>query len=203
MCQEGDTLNTVRIYLFFIICLLLRKMVFFLDIGGNDPVALNNTLYFEENGWHGLAFEPVPRLTKKWGVRKTECMNIALGDKRCDVEFSECAADMLSGIGIESNSSDIKKYTVHQERLSDVLTTRGIDNVDFVSLDVEGYEMNVLDGIDFDKVQIKCICVENCPVGKALKPNMMLRRFLAERGFQLIARLTIDDVFVNKSCFKL
>ncbi|KAB7887414.1 hypothetical protein [Poseidonibacter ostreae] len=39
-----------------------KKDGFFCDIGGNHPLKINNTLYFEELGWMGIAFEPLPHM---------------------------------------------------------------------------------------------------------------------------------------------
>ena len=54
---------------------------FFLDIGGNDPVSINNTYFFEKNrAWKGLAFEPLAEQREKWkDSRTTECLPFALG----------------------------------------------------------------------------------------------------------------------------
>lgn len=49
-----------------------KKSGFFIDIGANHPEQLSNTLYFEDLGWHGMAFEPQAGLCALWKDRKTE-----------------------------------------------------------------------------------------------------------------------------------
>lgn len=168
----------------------------FLDIGANDPVNGSNSYLLEQHGWTGLAFEPIKHIADSWkGVRSTECINIALGAQEREVTLVELEADKHSFIG--ADSSDGKNTVkVQQRTLADVLKEREISNVDFVSIDVEGYEMNVLKGINFDAVDIKCFCIENNRKG-SMKADDRLRKFLLAKGYHLVARLTIDDVFMK------
>ena len=46
---------------------------FFLDIGGNDPIFINNTYFFEKKGWEGLAFEPLKKYQEKWKEQRPVC----------------------------------------------------------------------------------------------------------------------------------
>ncbi len=70
-----------------------KREGFFIDIGANHPKNLSNTLFFEELGWKGIAFEPQSRLCELWKERKTKCYNYALGDKECEIEFAEIEGD--------------------------------------------------------------------------------------------------------------
>lgn len=187
-----------------------KKEGFFIDIGGNDPVKINNTYYFEKRGWSGLAFEPLQKYQAKWKEeRTTPCLPIALGDAEKDVVFTEMDKDYLSGIK-DVNMEEIKdlladgqvkivnETVVKQKMLKNVLAERNIKNIDFVSLDVEGNELQVLKGIDFKKVTIKCFAIEN---EDNIKTIYKIRRYMTERGYWLIARLGQDDIFVHGKYF--
>lgn len=180
-----------------------RKNGFFLDIGGNDPVKINNSYLFELNGWKGLAFEPIKSLAMKWkDARKTECLNMAIGEEEAEVEFTESEDSVLSGIRDSTikynDDAKIEQYKVKQRKLGNVLAERNITKVDVMFVDVEGYEMHVLKGIDFDKVDISVICLENNEEGDD-RADLEIRRFLIKKGYRLIGRLTIDDLFVKKN----
>lgn len=179
-----------------------KKSGFFIDIGANHPEQLSNTLYFEDLGWHGMAFEPQAGLCALWKDRKTECHNLALGDREGELEFAEYEGD--DGFGVLAGAASVlgkaagKKYMVKQRRLGDVLKEAGVKTVDFISLDVEGYEMNVLLGIDFTEVDILCFLIENNK-GKDGMSNMQIRKFMDENGYDFIGRIVIDDVFVKRT----
>lgn len=177
-----------------------RNSGFFLDIGANDPIKINNTYLLEKRGWKGLAFEPIASLAEKWKeARTTECINIAIGDSEGEVSFAESEDNVYSAVSDVSRGNGLVK--VPQMRLTTILQERGISKVDVAFIDVEGYEMNVLAGIDFDKTDITCFCIENNREG-TLKPSMDLRNFLINKGYRLIGRLTIDDIFIKNDYFK-
>lgn len=177
----------------------------FLDIGANDPIALNNTYLFEKHGWDGLAFEPIASLANKWeGARKTKCYNVAVGDSNGQVQFTESKDDVQSYVGHDADDTNGVSYMVSQICISDFLNNLGITNVDVAFIDVENYEMNVLSGIDFEKTNITCICIENRldePLG-IIKPQMDIRNYIINKGYRLVARLRFDDIFLKENYFE-
>jgi FkbM family methyltransferase len=174
-----------------------KEQGFFLDVGGNHPIYINNTIFFERLGWDGLAFEPSEELVELWKEkRKTPCLQMVLGSVDGEQEFIQYDDNCMSGVSGSVNycGKIEKKYAVKCRRLQDILNERNIKKIDFMSLDVEGYELEVLLGIDFSKVDINCIVVENNREKKKVKK---IRRFLENNGYEIVARLCVDDVFVK------
>lgn len=181
---------------------------FFLEIGANDPIAINNTYLFEKHGWSGMAFEPIASLAKKWeGVRTTKCYNVAVGDRKGKVQFTENKSNYLSHVGVAGDGAKGVKedgsitYEVDQVRLTDFLNEKGIKKVDVAFIDVETYEINVLDGIDFEQTDITCICIESSEE-IVITPRMDIREYIIGKGYRLVARLTYDDIFLKESYFE-
>ena len=146
-----------------------------------------------------MACEPGRKLAERWkDVRKTPCYNVAIGNEETEIEFTEMSAHQLSGIGISDQGG--VSYKVSQRKLANILKEQDIKHIDVMFVDVEGYEMNVLRGIDFESIDITCICIENNRDSDVL-PDMRLRQYLVEKGYTLIGRLTIDDIFVKNEYF--
>lgn len=185
---------------------------FFVDVGANHPILINNTYLLELNGWKGLSIEPQKHLKSLWPqARKTECLQCVIGPENKKVDFIEGENNehVLSGVrGFNKCEDDKKIISMDQIRLSDVFQNKGIIDVDYLSIDVEGYEMNVLRSIDFSKVNIKLIGIENdigfkrFPIfGKKLGSdlgNNGIRKFIINKGYKYIARIACDDFFIKQ-----
>lgn len=184
----------------------------FVDVGGNHPIKGSNTYLLEQNGWTGIAIEPQEKLRKLWPeVRKAECLNYVVGPENKSINFIEGNENEhgLSGVeGYNKCQDTSKKIAVEQKRLTDILTEKNIKHVDYLSIDVEGYEMNVLESIDFSVSDIQLISLENdigfssIPfIGKKIGSelgNNKLRKFLEDKGYKYIARIFCDDFFIKK-----
>lgn len=84
--------------------------------------------------------------------------------------------------------------TVPCYRIDGVLDRAGVSTVDYLSIDVEGAELEVLQGIDFSRVKVNVIGVER----SQRFPDVY--RLLTESGFEYHGLLFFDEIFVNRDC---
>jgi FkbM family methyltransferase len=187
-----------------------RKGGFFLDIGAHDGQSFSNTWFFEKDlGWKGICFEPIPHLFEQLNAcRDCICINACVSGINGDLPFLHVDGcdEMLSGLcgtfnqnkltavlnDIAAFGGDLEVIQVPSVRLDDILAEYGITHVDFLSLDVEGHELEVLKTIDFSQVTIDVITVENDYNDEAI------RDILISNGFILFGRVHVDDIFVRK-----
>ena len=73
---------------------------------------------------------------------------------------------------------------------------RDLTHVDYCSIDVEGSEIKVLQGIDFDYTDIRAISIEN----PSSQPDnfKLVRDFMSDRGYQLVGSLGVDDILTKR-----
>ena len=142
---------------------------FFVDVGCNQPKYNNNTYYFEkQSNLHGIAIDPQTDLADKWIEERpnTTFINSATGDKNGESilfvpEAKEGWEDQLATLdGHQNKNLNCSSYAVKVVKLSSV---QGIpNNTFFMSIDVEGHELETLRGFDFTKSRPSVVTIENC-----------------------------------------
>ena len=156
------------------------KNGFYVDVGAHDGVSINNTLYFEKNNnWNGINIEPIKNVFDK--LVSNRPMNINLNCAVCnndgETEFlcNTGYTEMLSGIKNEFNSrhlyriekenfmfkSTTKIIKVNTKKLETIFDEHSVSHINYLSIDVEGAEFEVIKSINFDKVFIDVIGFEN------------------------------------------
>lgn len=163
-----------------------KKQGFFIDIGAHDGITINNTYYFEKNlDWKGIAIEPIPQIFET--LKKNRKCNCILGgayNKNGKIKFTKIDgySEMLSGISdsydnrhkerinneIKTMGGNIKEIEIDcftLERLIDEnkdipINTVGKKIIDYLSIDTEGSELQILEGINFDKAVFDVIEIE-------------------------------------------
>ena len=137
---------------------------FFIEAGANDGISQSNTYVLERDcGWQGLLVEPVPHLANlAERYRKSEVLRVALGSK--DSEGGEVVLEhdnLRTHVASGQHGNQIKSpVVVPLVSLSSLLREREVSQVDFFSLDVDGYENEVLSGFDYAACSIECLLVE-------------------------------------------
>lgn len=172
---------------------------YYVDIGASDGIELSNTYLLERVGWKGICVEVEEESYKKLLTnRSCLCVNSAVysvADK--ELTFRICKNDrMLSGLENTIDKLRVKDYTtkkVKTETLTQILDRANAPNfIEYLSLDVEGGEYNVLRGIDFDKYTFGLIHLEHNY--KEIN-RMEIRNFLTEKGYIFVAENKWDDIY--------
>ena len=174
----------------------------FVDIGCNDPVRFNNTAFLErEYEWEGISIDAQDQFADRYlEERRSPFVHAVIGSQHKEVRFAQVSGREFAGLSGVQDHLDERKVSgrdqtvsvVEQVALKEVLDSHGIAKIDCLFVDVEGYEMEVLSGIDFDAVEISRIVVEN-DIG--FSGSNRIRDYLCERGYELQARVYGDDVF--------
>jgi len=179
---------------------------FFIECGANDGVTQSNTLFFERyRGWRGLLVEPVPELAAKCRKNRPDaiveqCALVADCDRGKSINFTYCdlmttADGALGGaenvqehisVGAKVQSIEPYRFEAIGCPLSDLLERHHVDHVDLFSLDVEGAESAVLDGLDLKRHAPKLILVET-----RSQPEVDSR--LLPR-YELVGKLSVHDL---------
>ena len=190
----------------------------FIEVGANDGLTQSNTAYFEKNlNWTGLLIEPNNEqfLKCKENRKNSIVENYALVSKNYKEECVIGNFTNQKANGLMSMTLDLGDYTedhmlkqknaILSEQLvkcrsitlTKLLDKHNFDKIDFFSLDVEGYEISVLNGLDFNKYRPKYILIETA--NREIYQNK-IKEYMKEKNYIFLERLSLnDDLFINKN----
>ncbi len=143
---------------------------FYIDIGANHPTNCSITRYFSGAGWTGINVEPGKIFSVLDEARPNDVnLNVAVSENRGQATFYEypdrSTDSTLCESVAQSNDkefgADCMKRTVETLSLADIFAEHvGARTVDFLSIDVEGHELNVVRGADWKRFRPRVVVVE-------------------------------------------
>jgi len=201
-----------------IVKLLLNKIekpneLTWLDVGAHHPTFLSNTALLYSQGKRGINIDANPILIQEfYKKRKRDInLNVAIADKSGIMDFYVMDNSVLSTLSNE----EARRCEKLGHKIDKIIPTKTmtimeiIDKFcegkfpDLLSLDAEGYDLEILKMIDYEKSSPKIICVENVPYNTILKnyfDSMQindLSKFLVSKNYSIIAFTLINTIFVR------
>ena len=187
----------------FVKTLIEHRPGFYVDVGACHPIHNSNTYYFYRRGWNGICIEPmeVGSLFRRRRPRDTFIQAGASADygEMTLHHFSSPYYNSFDEASITRAERDgvkfIRKNTVPTIPLADILARfRPEGDIDFMCIDVEGHELAVLRGNNWDKFRPSVICVEMVSTDMMSLMDKEVSQFLSKIGYHPFAKLH-DDVF--------
>jgi len=133
---------------------------FFVDIGANDGVTISNTYLLEQIGWNGVCVEPnVYEFKKLNDSRKSSNYQVCISDFNGKCYFQE---NGFFGKIADKNTGNTDCFTL--EYFLDNINSPKV--IDYMSIDVEGAEYDIIKNFPFDKYFIKYITIEHNAYGE-------------------------------------
>jgi len=185
----------------------------FIDIGAHNGITYSNTYFFEkEKGWTGICVEPMPQRFAELKIsRNCTCIQGCISDingpsRLLMVSSPFVNTEMLSGLFHKYDPRHLErvKFEIQQTGgsyqiidvecyvLNELLEKNGITHINFMSIDTEGGEFDILTSIDFTRFKIDVIAIED----NYEDPRFIT--FLKEKGYIFATKLEQDILFVHQ-----
>jgi len=166
----------------------------FVDIGAYDGVIGSNTKHFEEEGWSGLCIDADPRSIPPLAQNRQKVLWGAISNEETICELI-CNEDLqLTGLKNPANLPEIMSFFVPTIRLQTVLDRFAIKEIDLLSIDTEGTEIDVLQSFDLNKHVTHVMVVEYLTCGVVTKEQLM-NFFRAYPQYELIHQTTSNLIW--------
>ena len=199
--------SQIRQDLFVLSATNFKRDGFFVEFGATDGISLNNSYLLEtEFSWKGILAEPAKMWHKDLRTNRTAQISTSCvwSDSGRRIEFVEASIPELS-TAEEFMKSDShatsrlisKSYTVETISLNDLLLQQNAPNtIDYLSIDTEGSELQILSKLDFSIWKFRVITVEH----NFTEQRPLIHELLVSNGYVRVCESasSFDDWYLNK-----
>jgi FkbM family methyltransferase len=185
----------------------------YVDIGANNPYIQSNTHYFYKKGWRGFNIDALPGSMNKFKKVRGKDINIeaAISNESSDLTyytFSSSFYNTFEGKDIARLKTFSKltgQIKIRTIKLSELFDSLKIKNIDFMSLDVEGLDLEVLKSNDWQKYRPKVLVVES--VAYSYSPRELdhitnIKTFLESVGYKYFCNSPINAFYIEIEFYK-
>lgn len=180
-----------------------------IEVGAVDGVFISNTYHFERNGWDALCIEPIPQYYERLKQNRKNALNYAISNENNDdvkftvVNMSNNNLSSISGLQVDERLMT-SHSALNLNPTAEVISVKArrldwcIENyfnhetIDFISIDTEGNELDVLKSFDVNKYNIKLLIIENNFDEDAIE------KYLADFGWIKDRRVEVNDFYIKK-----
>ncbi len=186
----------------------LKDKGFYIDVGAFDPESLNNTKLFFDRGWKGINIDPNPDTIRKFNEKRPSDTNLNFGIANKEgtlkaVLFENCKSYTLSEKLIKQHEQEqtkvINSINIPVKTLKSIFTEYVKDvKVDFISIDTEGLDLQVLEGNDWEKYRPKVICVETYnEQGENIDYRQRIHNFMEKIKYKLAYDTGLNSILID------
>jgi FkbM family methyltransferase len=173
------------------------KTGYYIEVGANEPKKSSQTWMLEQAGWTGLLIEPNPDLCDllrkerpKSTVVQAACAGAAdVGRAKFHIAKNNLHSS-LSGSHADFNPDILRVIEVDVLTLDSIIQSNSSPRVDFLSIDVEGHQLSVLQGIDFKKHAPRLVMIEDHLT------SYQTHLFMGKAGYKLAKRTGLNNWYI-------
>lgn len=178
---------------------------FFVDVGCFHPKKNNNTYQLYKKGWRGINIDIDSIKIEAFDMIRAKDTNISCAVSNTEGEVAYYSKGFYSLINsleksFTTNKQGYIKKTTIAKKLTNIINETKYKNkqIDFLSIDAEGHDLEVIKSLDFDQYNPKLIAIETYKplLSEVIKTE--LYQFLIEKNYDLVAWCGLTLLMANK-----
>jgi len=172
---------------------------FYIDIGAYHPFKGSLTKKLHDKGWRGANIDISKISIDLFNISRPEDLNIncAIGATTSDIFYYENSPINQQNSLIKKNDSQ-KKIQIKSFKLSEIVSKNNIQNIDYINIDTEGTEMDILKGIDFNKINPTLLTIEDNEIFTNFDLEKEMILYLKNKNYELINIIGVTLFFLKK-----
>lgn len=193
-----------------------KKKGIYLDVGCQHPVSNNNTYLLFKKGWSGINIDldqksiELFNLVRKNDINLNTAVSSSVTEKKLFFYHDKSAINTLDEDVSNFQSAKVKEIrNIKTNTLNNILNENNIKKIDYLNIDVEGHEIDVLNGFDIKKYSPEIVSIEYLDLkmkrlefkNNNLKNvvNSEIYKYMDSNGFSLINWNHADLIFINNN----
>ena len=189
-----------------------KRAGFYVDVGANHPKRFSNTRYFYRRGWRGINIDPVPGMKRLFDIYRPRDVNLqcAIARERGTMTYYLFDDSPLNGCSAElsAHRANVQGYLQIGHMEVPAVTLRQVldehlpagTEIGFLTVDVEGMDLDVLQSNDWSRYRPRFILVEIKGSLADIQSNPIFA-MLTERGYQLHGKTLKTAIFAQVGTF--
>jgi FkbM family methyltransferase len=198
--QEGEDMILRRVF-------EGKERGFYVDVGAHHPRRFSNTCFFYRKGWHGINIEPNPEAIVTFQKERSRDINLQMGVSSKDgvltyYLFNDAALNSFSK-ALADSRLQTSQYRIVGTKEIKVQTLESIlrqfvpaaTKIDFLTIDVEGFDLDALQSNDWETFRPTCVLVESLETSLDEILASEVFRFMRGRGYRVLAKTVNTLIF--------
>ena len=184
-----------------------KKIGFYIDIGAHHPSRFSNTYMFYKRGWNGINIDPLPGSMKIFDKKRPRDINLEIAisgqrETKTYYMFRESALNTFSKEVAECREKETNYRVIEQRKIKTFPLVEVLDKhiekyckIDFMNVDVEGLDLDVLKSNDWEKYPVEYLLVESLNLILEDVKKDPTYMYLKNQGYKLIAKTLRTYIF--------
>lgn len=184
-----------------------QKTGFYVDVGAALPVGHSVTKWFYDNGWHGINIEPVAGMYDLLCADRTRDVNlrVAVSNFKGGLPFAEVPAsagratcDNVAAEKMRQSGMTLSWRDTLTTTLADICAAHVRQPIDFLKIDVEGHEREVIEGADWQRWRPRVVVVEATEPGTSIPNHESWEPIVLKSGYRFAVFDGLNRYYVSE-----